>query len=665
MTAFHFIRPEWLLALIPAALLGWLVLRNRASAGAEGWARHIDSHLLRQLAISGGQAKRRPWVPLAGGLMVLATIIGLAGPTWQRAEVPSFDGGAPVVTVLSLAQSMNADDLRPTRLKRAVHKLRDILARTEGDDRALVIYSDAPFVAAPLTNDAQVIEQMLPELSTNLMPVLGNRLDLAIAEAQGVLERADAARGQIVVLADDAGNDPAASIAAARAAHQAGYSVSVLGAGTEEGARLQTADGRAIAGRDGQTYQTALARDDLEKVAQAGGGVFSTITPGSADLNKILPAQTGAQAAGERQDFQADAWMDRGYLLLILPVLLLPFAFRRGLVFGLGLLACGLAQPQGARAGVWDDLWATPNQQGQAAFDARDYGAAAGLFDTPDWQGAASYRAGDYAAAARDFAGEDYNLGNALAKSGQFEAALAAYDAALEMDPEDADAQFNRDLVAELLKQQQKQQQQDQGGQQNQQSQGGEGQQDQKQQEQGGQQNQQSGQDQQQGQDGQPQDQQSGQDQQSASQDGQGQESAQDQNGAEKGDQGQPQDDNGGQSDPAEDGQAGSEDDRPTGQQGSEQAGQKPTEGGQEPGQETQAADAAATDEPQDGKTMAERLADALSGSDQAPQAEASVPGAKPVDQAIEQQLRRVPDDPSGLLRARIRQHYANMGARN
>ena len=30
-----------------------------------------------------------------------------------------------------------------------------------------------------------------------------------------------------------------------------------------------------------------------------------------------------------------------------------------------------------------------------------------------------------------------------------------------------------------------------------------------------------------------------------------------------------------------------------------------------------------------------------------------------PVDQAIEQQLRRVPDDPSGLLRARIRQHYA------
>lgn len=642
MTAFHFIRPEWFLALIPAALLGWVVLRNRASAGAEGWARHIDSHLLRQLAISGGQAQRRPWVPLAGGLMVLATIIGLAGPTWQRAKVPSFDGGAPVVAILSLAQSMNADDLRPTRLKRAVHKLRDILARTLGDDRALVIYADAPFVAAPLTNDAQVIEQMLPELSTNLMPVLGNRLDLAIAEAQGVLDRADAARGQIVVLADDAGNDPAASVAAARAARQAGYRVSVLGAGTEEGARLQTADGRAIAGRDGQTYQTALARADLEQVAQAGGGVFSIITPGSADLNKILPAQTGAQAAGERQDFQADAWVDRGYLLLILPVLLLPFAFRRGLVFGLGLLAFGLAGPQGARAGVWDDLWATPNQQGQAAFDARDYGAAAGLFDAPAWQGAASYRAGDYSAAARDFAGEDYNLGNALAKSGQFEAALAAYDKALEINPEDADAQFNRDLVAKLLQQQEEQQQQDQGGPQNQQPQGGEGQQDQKQQDQGGQQNQQ------QGQDGQPQD----------SQNGQGQQSAQDQNGAEKGDQGQPQDDNNGQSDTAEGGQMASQDDQSSDQQGSEQAGQ-------EPGQETQAADPARTDAPQDGKTMVERLAEALNGADQAPQGAASVPGVKPVDQAIEQQLRRVPDDPSGLLRARIRQHYANMGARN
>lgn len=651
MSMFHFLRPEWFWALIPAAALGWLLLKNRAAAGSEGWARHVDSHLLRHLAMRGVQAGRRSWkLPLAGGLMVLATIVALAGPTWQRAEMPSFDGGEPVVAVLSLAQSMNADDLRPTRLKRAIHKLRDILARTQGDDRALVIYADAPFVAAPLTNDAQVIEQMLPELSTSLMPVLGNRLDLAIAEAVDVLHRAGAAQGRIVVLADDAGNDPEASIAAARAVRAAGYSLSVLGVGTEAGATLQTADGRAITNRDGQTYQTALAASDLQQVADAGGGVVAMVSPGNADLDRILPRDMGGQPAGEHQDFKADAWQDMGYWLLIVPVLLLPFAFRRGLVFGMGLLAFGLMQPQGAQAGVWDDLWATPDQQGQAAFDADEYGKAADLFDTAQWQGAAAYRAGDYAEAARDFTGDDYNRGNALARSGELEAALAAYDRALATDPGDADAQFNRDLVARLLQQQQAEPEQPQDPQ-------------------GGEDEQPQGDQDQQGQQGDPQD---GQDQKGNPQGGQDQEGdeggePQDQDGQtqQQGQDGQPQDQpSSNEQDPSE--QAPQDG---TGQQ-EEQPGDAPSaqdRQGQQtaPSAEEQTGEPAQDQAAEQGSGMAERLAEALTGTDETPQAEASAPGAQPLDQAIEQQLRRVPDDPSGLLRARIRQHYLRMGARN
>ena len=48
-----------------------------------------------------------------------------------------------------------------------------------------------------------------------------------------------------------------------------------------------------------------------------------------------------------------------------------------------------------------------------------------------------------------------------MAQMGEFEAALAAYDAALALDPEMEDASFNRDLV-EQMKQQQEQQEQEQ-----------------------------------------------------------------------------------------------------------------------------------------------------------------------------------------------------------
>lgn len=655
---FQFLRPEWLLAFVPAALVGWLLLRRRGAGAAAEWSKLVDAHLLKHLTIDGAATKRSRKLPFLVSLMIAATIIGLAGPTWQERAVPSYQGGTPVVAVLSLAQSMNADDLTPSRLTRSVHKLRDILDRTEGDERGLVIYADTPFVAAPLTSDPEIIAQMLPELSTSLMPVLGNRLDLAIAEAHDVLKRSGATRGDIIVMADDAGNDANASETAARAANRDGFTVSVLGAGTDDGAVLQTADGRAIAGQDGQTFMTSLARQDLTKVAQAGGGAFSLITPNGADLDRVLP-DNSTTLAGDLQDVPADTHVDMGYLLLILPVLLMPFAFRRGLLFSLAVIGAGaVIQPHAAQAGVWNDLWATADQQGQAAFVAKDFAGAASVFENPDWKGAAAYRAGDYAAAST-LAVSDYNRGNALAKSGQLAQALAAYDAALEANPADADAQFNRDLVADLLKQQE-QQQQDQP-QDQQQSGGGEQQQNQKS---------------------------AGQDQ--AQDDGQSDQGQAGQEPQAGGDQTQSAQDQGPGGDPQQAEQQRAEQ---TDGQGQQQAGQasggadNQSEGqqadqGQPSGADTQQrAQGAAAQQAQDGPQTAEQsqqkaapenpgesglsrmISDLLGDTDQTgeEQAQAAVPGARPVDQAVEQQLRRVPDDPSGLLRARIRQHYDQM----
>lgn len=459
---FHFMRPEWFWALIPAGLLLWLVMRSRKSATGGNWGKYVDAHLLRYLAMSGATARASRFLPSVAAAMLVVLVTALAGPTWQKAEVPSFTGGEPVVAVLSLAQSMNSDDLSPSRLRSAVHKLRDVLARTEGDERALVIYSDIPFVAAPLTSDNKVISQMIPDLSTKLMPVLGDRPDLAISEAVSVLKGANATRGKIVLLADNAG-DAAATEKAAADARKAGYTVSVLGVGTEKGATLQTAGGQAITDRSGEKITTSLDSEALGAVAKAGGGVYSSVTANSTDLDRILPKTEKAEAAGKAQDFKADSWVDMGYWLLILPVLLLPFAFRRGLVFAIGLIVClnfvpGLSTRQ-AHAGTWQDLWSTSDQQGKKAFASGDFNTASGKFETPSWRGTAAYRAGDYAAAAQDFSESAYNRGNALAKSGQLKEALGAYDQALAANPHDADTKHNRDLVQKLIDDQKKQEQ--------------------------------------------------------------------------------------------------------------------------------------------------------------------------------------------------------------
>jgi len=107
----------------------------------------------------------------------------------------------------------------------------------------------------------------------------------------------------------------------------------------------------------------------------------------------------------------------------------------------------------------WSDLWRTPDQQGQALLDAGQPAQAADRFQDPRRRAYADLEASRYGPAAKLLARftdarSEYNLGNALARSGQLQAALTAYDAALKQAPADRDIRHNRELVERALQQQ-------------------------------------------------------------------------------------------------------------------------------------------------------------------------------------------------------------------
>ncbi len=326
MTDFHFLRPEWLWALLPLLLLAWWLWR--IDWRRDAWAAHVDAHLLNYLRLSSPTKNRGCWW-LLGCLAAMLCIVGVAGPTWGKIQTPTFHRAEPTVFVLSLTQSMNATDIKPSRLKRAVHKIRDMLKATQGGARALVIYSDRPFIATPLTDDAHVIEQFLPPLSTQLMPVLGRRLDLALDEALGLLQRGQAVRGHIIVLTD--GEGLKSSETSAKNIRRAGYRLSILGMGTAKGAPLQTAEGWLIR-KGGRIVTTCLASQSLAHLARLGGGQFVKFRTDNRDITQLLDAKH-QPVAGKKMPTEADIWEDRGFWLLLLPLLILALAFRRGVLF--------------------------------------------------------------------------------------------------------------------------------------------------------------------------------------------------------------------------------------------------------------------------------------------------------------------------------------------
>jgi len=203
----------------------------------------------------------------------------------------------------------------------------------------------------------------------------------------------------------------------------------------------------------------------LWDVAQAGGGVYRTLDAAAADTDALL-AFIDRRAAAEQQAGQPvrlDQWRDAGIWLLPPLVLLAALGFRRGWL-SLLLLGLLLPLPPAADALEWRDLWLRADQQAQRALAAGDAKAAAERFDDPAWKAAAEYRAGDFASSARRLEALDqprahYNRGNALARQGQWAQALEAYDRALAAAPDDEDARFNRQRVEEALHRQQQQEQ--------------------------------------------------------------------------------------------------------------------------------------------------------------------------------------------------------------
>lgn len=471
---FHWLRPAWLL-LIPVIVIIAAMLARR-QLGAGNWRDIIDPELMPHvLSRTPGRGNDRRWWLF--GLAGVVAAAALAGPAWERIDQPVFRAEQALVIALDLSRSMDARDIEPSRLSRAKLKILGILDRREGGQTALLVYTSNAFTVTPLTDDADTIAALVNSLTTDIMPSRGSYPEVGIRKGQALLEQAGVGVGEVLLIADG-GASPAAG-KAARDLRDAGYTLSVMGVGTREGAPIPRLAGGFVTDNRGKIAVARLEERGLRDLAGAGGGRFAVLSPDDGDLDHLLSGEVSSAAAVGDDVLATDQWREEGPWLVLLLLPLAALAFRKGWVLVLVIFIA----PFPAQASFWDDLWLNRNQQAQRALDAGEAADAAALFDDTEWRGVARYRAGDYTGSAAEFReGGDtrnlYNFGNAMAQKGDFDAAIDAYEQVLENDPENEDARYNLDYVRKLQEQQQQQDQQTQGDdQQSTQNPGGEGQQ--------------------------------------------------------------------------------------------------------------------------------------------------------------------------------------------
>ncbi len=454
MAELHFLRPWWLLALLPLILALLLLIRQKGQAGS--WQKVCDPKLI-PFVIRPGQSGNAPLRLAWLGLGALLAILALAGPAWKKIPQPVFSDNNGLVIALDLSLSMDATDVTPSRLGRAMFELQDILtARDAGrGETGLLVYAGEAFAVTPLTDDTDTIANLLRALGSDLMPSRGSHTLGALELAEQLLAGTTPGNGHILLVTDSAeyGTDEIV-----RALRRKGIRTSVLAMGTVEGGPIPTGKG-FVTKRDGQIVIPTLDLRNLSRVANEGGGLFVRGQgPGDGIPQFLQWLESQAEKdTGDSKELEADLWREEGPWLLVILMPLVLLSFRRGIIAVMVLAICLPAHQAGAAE---NDLWLTPDQRAARLLENGDVPAAASLFQDPHWKAVANYRNGDFQAAAkalenRPDATSLYNRGNALARAGDFPGAIDAYTRALELNPRDEDARYNKELIEQQLQQDQ------------------------------------------------------------------------------------------------------------------------------------------------------------------------------------------------------------------
>ncbi len=448
----------------------------------------------------------------AAALIVLA----LARPQWGEQPHEESVRTRDLVVALDVSASMRCEDVRPSRLTRSIETIQRLLPQLEGNRLAVVVFAGDAYPLLPLTTDLSAVGVFLEGVEAGMVAQPGSNLERAVNASLELLP--DEGEGRVLMLFTDGENLQGDVTTATTTLKDAGVGLVGLVAGTERGGPIPEPgpDGGVHYKRDtgGQPVVTRAHPEVLAAIADELDGEVVSLS--DTDVVQKVAAAIQKVRTREVTETRTVRLIERFPVFLAAAAALLFFGFALSpwrrlaaavLVLAMMIPAAGFAQSAAPASGA-------PRVQAPPPSDA----AAPAPLPTASWwqrlvpggvrrlarSGIAHWSVGDLDGATDAFAGAAdlepdapdrmYDLGTALAATGQYETAQpllegaaeggardaafnsgtaaleqAQAEAALEWlkramieNPDDVEAKHNYELALKMLEQQQNQQQQDQ-----------------------------------------------------------------------------------------------------------------------------------------------------------------------------------------------------------
>lgn len=289
----------WALIGIPLALAAvmWARWRFRTAMTQFG-----DPALVQRLV---GDGVSPAWAAALRVLGVALLVVALLGPRYGTEVRTIKRSGVDLVVALDVSASMRAEDVAPSRLRRARRDVKALLDRLGGDRVGLVLFAGDGFVQCPLTTDYNAVRLFLDIASPTLMATPGTNVRAAVQAAQQAFEAVEAPvadtastrRTQALLVISD-GENHVGDLGALRSEMEArDWVVFAAGIGSTSGATVPIVrDGRQVGVKrkaSGQPVRTRLDEGALATLAdpgryvRVGTGKTDGLEPVAEGLNQL------------------------------------------------------------------------------------------------------------------------------------------------------------------------------------------------------------------------------------------------------------------------------------------------------------------------------------------------------------------------------------------
>ena len=227
------------------------------------------------------------------------TIIGLlflifsaAGPQIGTRVAPIERKGVDLVFAVDVSESMNAQDIKPSRLEKAKFEISQIINQLKGDRIGIIVFAGSSHLYLPLTSDYEASQLFLDALDTKMIPNQGTDLSTALKTAMNVFNNEDD-KFKVMVLVTDGEDHEGEAIELASTALNNGIITHAVGVGTVKGSLIPINNGSSNnykRNKNGTLITSKLNENTLIELASAGGGIYSRFNNRDSKYKEIMSA---------------------------------------------------------------------------------------------------------------------------------------------------------------------------------------------------------------------------------------------------------------------------------------------------------------------------------------------------------------------------------------